>query len=447
MEKKVVRVKCSGCASTYKVKAPVTDKPVSFKCKKCGKVLKLRLKTPETSPPPPPPMFEPPAPDPMEFSFETTQLPDVDTYQSAPIPNEPAPEIEGHVFEQAPAFEPPKSPAAKDQRSWLVLTGDTVKGPFSDREIIVMIQQGDVVEDTQLKLGERPWIKAHEVAAFKKYLSPQPTRSSLTLTDEDEPEENPKRPSREKAKVQAPTSLKDLATFPFQRENLPSFGIFAGIAVALSMALLFVFLVGLPLNIVGWVVLYGYLAALLNTARKSADPQAPHWNVDLIKAEAGRGASTLLTFLFYSLLPVTILILLMIAGFLNQMPELGYIAIALIPIYYALSLFILPAALVLLNKSGLAAALNPLKAISLVKNGGADYRSMALVCVGLGMLGFGAALAAVFLTDLELLGPIIAGLLMGIVLSYANFLWFYLVGRFTAEHETVPGKTLAVAKA
>ncbi len=45
MEKKEARIKCSGCGSSYKVKIPVTDKPVSFKCKKCGKVLKLRIKS------------------------------------------------------------------------------------------------------------------------------------------------------------------------------------------------------------------------------------------------------------------------------------------------------------------------------------------------------------------------------------------------------------------
>ena len=68
MEKKEARIKCSGCGTSYKVKIPVTDKPVSFKCKKCGKVLKLKVKAAEAPPaPPPPPRPEMDFKPPVEF--------------------------------------------------------------------------------------------------------------------------------------------------------------------------------------------------------------------------------------------------------------------------------------------------------------------------------------------------------------------------------------------
>ncbi len=46
MEKKEVRLKCSGCGTAFKLKVPVTDKPLMFTCKKCGKAMRLRLQAP-----------------------------------------------------------------------------------------------------------------------------------------------------------------------------------------------------------------------------------------------------------------------------------------------------------------------------------------------------------------------------------------------------------------
>src|SRR5271157_2547339 len=82
MEKTEARVKCSGCGTHYKLKFPVTDKPIRFQCKKCGKVLTLRIKPPAQTAPIQP-THPQPAPQVMP-QLETTQLQDWEGSDESP---------------------------------------------------------------------------------------------------------------------------------------------------------------------------------------------------------------------------------------------------------------------------------------------------------------------------------------------------------------------------
>ena len=52
-------------------------------------------------------------------------------------------------------------------------------------------------------------------------------------------------------------------------------------------------------------------------------------------------------------------------------------------------------------------------------------------------------LLAVFLVDIPLAGFVVAGLLMGVVLTYVNFIWFHVLGRFSRENHRLMFRIVA----
>jgi Protein of unknown function (DUF4013) len=433
MEKKEARIKCSGCGTSYKVKIPVTDKPVSFKCKKCGKVLKLKIK----SAAPPTPSFQPEMEPPPQF--ETSQLPDSDVYDDrAQGPSASAPSLEPHFFgravEQPPAAQ---TPSAQDKsRRWIVLSGDIVKGPFIDDEIVAMIRDGDITAETSLRMGERPWIKAAEIANFRdmfperQRVSKKGPLESMQLFDDAE--------ATEKEKTAGPPFYKELPAiiqYPVAGGGWQPLAIFVGIAFVLCTVLSFEFLVGLPVSLIGWVLLYGYLGSLMQFSSQSPASPPPNWNFGAAKEMVAQGGKILLVVLVCSLLPVGILLIGMIACFLNSQQLIGYILMALTVIVYAASLFMVPAALVVLGGSqNLTAAFNPGKIMAIVKKGGQPYRMLALVSLAAGLICMAVVVLAVFLVDIPDVGFLVSGLIMALVLSYGHFVWFHVLGRFVREN-------------
>ena len=433
MEKKEARIKCSGCGSSYKVKIPVTDKPVSFKCKKCGKVLKLRIKSvspkadAQTSP-----SFQTTME--SEPEFERTQLPDSEAYDDhARESSVSAPTLEPHFFGQA--VEQP--PSAQDKsRRWVVLSGDIVKGPFIDDEIVAMIRDGDITAETSLRMGERPWIKAAEIANFRE-LFPELRRDSkkgplesMTLIDPTDASEEGK-PSGPHFYEELPAIIQ----YPVSAGAWQPLAIFAGIAFVLCAALSFEFLVGLPVCLIGWIILYGYLGTLMQFSSQSPASPPPNWNFGAAKEMVAQGGKILLLVLLCSLLPVGILVLGMIACFLNSAPFVGYILMALIVLVYAASLCMVPAALVVLGSSQeVGTAFSPSKIIALVKMGGQSYRMLALVSLAAGLICMLTVVLAMFLVEIPDVGFLVSGLVMALVLSYGHFVWFHVLGRFAGEN-------------
>lgn len=524
MEKKEARIRCTGCGSQFKVKIPVTDKPVSFKCKKCGKVLKLRVKESEAAPesaaaPPPPPAppkgkpAKPPSAnsyDPHEFGavdfgsgdlgsgpksgaspadagdasdFEMTQLPDTDSYQNTPgsgpmaepekepvvagaldsyafdevraelgVEDEPPPpELEDSPGDGAPsagAIPDAESPgsamdrpaASMDDRSrWMVLAGDMVRGPFNDEEIRQMIESGEVAADTSLRMGERPWVKAAEIGAFRKLFpdAPQPVKrqAASVPTDMDE-EEAVGRPFHKDPAAILP--------YPIEGGKPIPLAVFGGIAFVVFTVLCLDFLIGFTLSLIAWVILYGYLATLMELSAKSPAKPPPDWDFARFSELVTGGGKVFAVLFLYSLLPTGIMLLLMIMFFLNGMTALGYVFLLLTLVVYAGSLFTAPAALALLmGKDGLGAALNPGNAIKVIKEGGTPYMTLAKVSLGLGMAFMAITVLSVFLVDIPIAGFILAGLLMAAGFSYGHFVWFHAVGRFSGENKQVTGAAAA----
>jgi hypothetical protein len=447
MEKKEARIKCSGCGTSYKVKIPVTDKPVSFKCKKCGKVLKLKIKSdaPQAAAPPAP-SFQPATELPPEF--ETSQLPDSDAYDDRSSGQSVSgPTLEPHFFgqavEQQPAAQPP-SPQDKSRR-WIVLSGDIVKGPFMDDEIVAMIRDGDITAETSLRMGERPWIKAAEIANFRD-LFPERQREakrgpleSMQLVDGAD--------AAERDAFSGPPFYKELPAiiqYPVSGGGWQSLAIFAGIAFVLCAVLSLEFMVGLLVSLIGWILLYGYLGSLMQFSSQSPASPPPNWNFGAAKDMVVQGGKILLVVLVWSLLPVGILLIGMIACFLNSQPLIGYILMALTVIVYAASLFMVPAALVVLGSSQkLGAAFSPGKIMAMVKKGGQPYRMLALVSLAAGLICMAVVVLAVFLVDIPDVGFLVSGLVMALVLSYGHFVWFHVLGRFARENGQLTRQVLS----
>ncbi len=317
-------------------------------------------------------------------------------------------------------------PPLTEAETWIVLSGESVRGPYSDNEIITMIEDGEIASDTQLRMGERPWIKAGEIAVFKSHF----LKSSLAFGPDDIDEGKPSKGGLSK-------NILSLLPYPVSGPNLVPFAIFAGIAFALSAVLSLDFLIGLPLNLIGWVILYGYLSTLMESSKRAPDAPAPAWDFGNIKAWAPEGGKILLLLFVFSSLPVAILLLIMIAGFLNGVQIVGYLFMILLPLLFAASMFIVPASLLVLDSTkALGATFSPGRWISLMKSGGESYRMVGLVSVAAGMAIFVIILAAVFLTDIPVAGFIVAGLLMGVVLAYGHFVLFHVLGRFRGERES-----------
>jgi hypothetical protein len=440
MEKKEARIKCSGCGTSYKLKIPVTEKPVSFKCKKCGKVLKIRIKGPEPQTTATPPEPERPISEMPEF--ETTQLPETGDYHDVPAPpgslRTPS-AVESHFFAQAVPQPPPSDDV---RRRWLMLSDEMVRGPYTDEEIVSMIHNGEITAETSLRMGERPWVKAVEISNFRELFPPSQRASraplaAITLLDK-EPQE---------ADHEGPVSgrpfyaeLPAVIPYPVAQGQWQPLAIFAGITFVLSALLTLEFFVGLLLNLIGWALLFGYLLSVMQQSKNSPQSPPPEWDFPRAKNMIVSGAKVLAVFLVYSLVPVTIFLLLMMAFFLNDLAILGYVFMLLTVLVYAASLFVLPAALLVMgNTEEIGDALNPGKALSIVKSGGQPYQMLAVVSLAAGIACMLVTLLAVFLVDIPIAGFIIAGVLMAAVFSYGHFIWFHVLGRFSRENPNLMG--------
>jgi hypothetical protein len=436
MEKKETRIKCSSCGTSYKVKVPVTDKPVSFKCKKCGKVLKIRLKgtsEPQAAAVPPPPPLDPAE----EDRLETSQLPEFQTYQeTVRVPTLAGPSVVEHLFPES--FEDRPGMSADRVRRWLVLADDVIKGPFSDQEIAQMIEAGEVTEETQLRMGERPWVKVSDIQNFKGFFGPGASRSMAGPGVD-------AHLGRVDAEPHFYEQLPGVFAYPVAHAKHPALPIFLGIAFLLSTILAFDLLIGLPLNILGWILLYGYLVGLMQAGMESPENPPPGWDFSRVTSLLAVGAKVFVVLLVYSLLPAAICLLLMIAFVLNKMPLPGYIMLALTVLIYMASLFVVPASLVILGASRrLGAALNPGKAFAIVKKGGRAYSKLAMVSTALGLACMVAVGAGVFLADIPLAGFVVSGLVMALVLSYCHVVWFHVMGRFSKENKALTNQIVSV---
>jgi len=420
MEKKEVRLKCTGCGTAFKLKVPITDKPLTFTCKKCGKVMKIRLQAPakESGAPAPPP---PPEPAPLIERGQQAESEEFEDLVSMGL--------------NAPSTLPGPSPAAGDiaapeaEKKWLVLLDDMMRGPFSDAEVIAMIDEGDITPSTSIRLGERPWIQALRVPQFAaRFRAVSEGRVKQGAEEGGE--------STWVATAGLKSMLPVVLPYPLGSGNFQPLAIFAGIAFVLSAVLCLDFTIGLVVNIVGWILLYGYLDGLIQETMTAPGNPPPAWDFKQAAQLLQRGAKVFVVLLVCSLLPVTIMLLVMIFGFLNGMGLVGYAFMVLAVAVFAASLFAAPAALMTLTTSGnLGRALNPGVIVGLIKKGGKSYRDLALLSVAAGMSCMLATLLAVFLVDIPIAGFLVAALLMGGVFSYGHFLWFHLVGRFSAAHK------------
>ena len=111
---------------------------------------------------------------------------------------------------------------------------------------------------------------------------------------------------------------------------------------------------------------------------------------------------------------------------------------------YAASLFMVPAALVVLGRSQqVKTAFSPGKIMALVKMGGQPYRMLALVSLATGLICMLAVFLAMFLVEIPDVGFLVSGLVMALVLSYGHFVWFHVLGRFSGENGKLTSQILA----
>lgn len=445
MEKKEVRVKCRGCGTAFKLRIPVTNKPVSFKCRKCGKVLKLKITTApkkEALVPRPPTAITAPPP-----GFERTQLPEEGAYQDSPAPAGQAIETpsspEAFTFD---GFLDESSPAGEEKRRWVILIDNRIKGPFSDGEIRSMIRRREITPKTSMRMGERPWIEAGGVAIFRPLFTrgPEPARAgSEAWTDLAEQG----RPTNgNDVEAQGPRFFEEvpaIVPYPLGGGNLQPLVVFVGIAFVLSAVICLDFTVGLAVNLIGWTILYGYLAKLMARSIESPTDPPPDWDF----AEAGemvfQGAKVLAVLVWFSLLPVGLCLLLMIMFFLNSVNMLGYLFMILTVVVFAASLVVIPAGLVVLGTTErLGAALNPAGAIGIIKKGGRPYLMLVGFSLAAGMACMLVSVLSVFLVEIPVAGFLLAGLIMALVLSYGHFVWFHVVGRFSGQNRNLISQTV-----
>ncbi len=425
MEKTEARVKCSGCGTHYKLKFPITDKPIRFQCKKCGKVLSVRIKPPAQAAPVQPARPEP-SPQVMP-ELETTQLPDWQESDESPA--------QGGLDQPKSAYTPtPTQSVAPEDRRWLVLSDEEVKGPFNNDEIADMIKTRFIGAETSLRMGQRPWIKAAQVPDFRDLFPEE--RKGLGESDQDRSASAKRKrgghPEDATGNVQG--QLLHAIPYPLGGGNWQPLAIFAGIAFALSALLAFDFLIGLPLSIMGWILLYGYLADLMKTSREASENPPPPIDFSGIRDMIAPGVKVFAVLAAYSLVPLSIFLLFMIAFFLNDMEILGYVFLVLTLVMYPVSLFLASAGLIILGQSAqLGDALNPSKIIAMALSG-KSYIRLASASIVIGLVCMLAVLAAVFIAGLLPLGFLFAALIIGLVLSYGHFIWFHLLGEYSKEN-------------
>lgn len=554
MEKHEARLKCSGCGASYKIKVPVTDKAVNFQCKKCGKMLKVRVKLPEASslPASQPSSITPSKTAPGDTALpglETSQLPDLDEFDDMPafeddlagspkkspppgsIASSPAsrpisassssdknldevglPQFEDNfatsdptmqvldpdrLREQAeelerlrkqreaelerkrketleaesgkdsgslietgyeaqinpayasgspagldmakasqvpiggPAHATPSTgiPPDKDKR-WFVLFDGQVQGPYFDKEIVTMINEGEIGEDTSLRMGQRPWIKASQIGEFKKFFGRGISASlSTPLASISLVKQPPATP--EPAGVNFSVPWAELFPYPLRGGSWQPVAIFWGITFLSSALLSLLFLPGFLVSLVVWIFLYGYLGQVMTKTMESPNASPPSWDFSRIKELLRRGFQIFVVLALFSLLPVSVCVLVMITAFLNFNDTLGWIFLVLTVVVYGATLLVVPAVLVPLGKlNALAAALNPREIINVIKEGGRAYLMLAGISLGLGLICMVGVLAAVFLADIPAVGFAVAGFVLALFLTYAHFVWFHVLGRF-----------------
>ncbi len=430
MEKKDALIKCSGCGTSYKLKIPVTDKPLRFQCKKCGKNLTIRMKpSPEQTPQPQPgeatPSFG------MLPGIETTQLPDAPDFSEETVPPATRHQSIEEGVEQA-------LPQVTADRRWLVLSHEQVKGPFSDDEISSMIKSGEVAPDTSLRMGQRPWIRASQVPWFRDLFDREQAapRAARTKVRDEEAEQPTSSPFYEEWGKVVP--------YPFRAGNWQPVAIFLAITFAVFTALAFEFTVGLLVSIIGWTVLYGYLAALAGVSVESPDEPPPAWDFSNVKNLLSDGIKVLLVLAICCLIPTVICLLLMITFFLNDMEMVGYIFLVITIAVYAASLFVVPAGLVILEKTrSVGSTLSPSRLLALIKRGDKPYLMLAGLSILIGLVCLLVAFAALFLVEFNEFAFIAVGLLMAAVFTYVHFVWFHILGRYTRENPQITSELTA----
>jgi hypothetical protein len=327
---------------------------------------------------------------------------------------------------------------ADKSRSWIVLANDVIKGPLTDQEIVMMIESGDVTADTSLRMGERPWIKAAEVPAFRSFFpgwdpGTRPgTPASMSLLEK---EGLGVTEGDTRTGAHFYDELSSLFPYPFSGGKGMPLVIFAAIAFLFATILSLDFLLGLPLNLLGWALLYGYLATLMRASIEAPHSPPPAWDFSHAKDLAASGLNVLVLLAVYSLIPVGICVLLMIFFFLNSMPVFGYIFFALTILIYLGSLFVLPCSLTVLGATGnLRSALSVSNVMRIIRDGGRPYSMLAIISMATGLVCMFAAAAGLFLVDVDDMGFLLSGLVMALVLSYGHFIWFHILGRFVAEN-------------
>ncbi len=250
-----------------------------------------------------------------------------------------------------------------------MLADEMVRGPYTDDEVISMIHNGEITAETSLRMGERPWVKAVEISNFRELFPPSQRASKAPLAAITLLDKNFRRRgsgSRGFPVGRFYTELPAVIPYPISQGQWQPLAIFAGITFALSALLSLEFFVGLLLNLVGWTLLYGYLLSVMQQSKNSPQSPPPAWDFPRAKDMIVSGAKVLAVFLVYSLVPVTVCLLLMMAFFLNDFAILGYVFMLLTVLVYAGSLFVLPSALLVMGNTGeIGAALNPGKALSL----------------------------------------------------------------------------------
>ncbi len=365
-----------------------------------------------------------------EFKFETTQLPEDDAYQSPRVPLQVVPKTPS-VVESLQTASPGQDQPAAENRRWLTLVNEEVRGPFTNEELRAMIGDGSITPDTSLRMGERPWIRAVQVPAFRKIFEARGDTiggrlREMSLGDTlGEPDED----------SDTPFSLSIASVLPFPLgggTNWQPLAIFTGIAIVLCTVLTLEFMIGLLVSIGGWIVLYGYLGVLMHNSMKYPSSPPPPWDFKSIAGIASEGAAVFLVLFIYSLIPVTICLLLMITFFLNGMSLLGYVFMAVTVLVYAGSLFLVPAGLALKGISGsLGVAINPMNSLAVIRKAGSSYIPAAGVSVAIGLVLMLTAILGIFLSDIPGVGFVVVGILMGTIFSYGHFVWFHVLGLFS----------------
>ena len=163
----------------------------------------------------------------------------------------------------------------------------------------------------------------------------------------------------------------------------------------------------------------------------------PDWDFSRIKDVVLDGARVFVVLLVYVLIPVTLALLGMIWSYLNGMEMIGLVCMVLTVLFYFGALFTVPAGIVIAEGTRtIGSALNPGKVMAMITKGGKPYLMLAAFSLVIGLPCLLVTLVAVFVGDFLPLGDfVVSGLLMAVVLSYAHFVWFHVLGRFSAENK------------